>query len=104
MKIKIEKQNILNAHSVGSSTAKAVIENLFPEVFKKEMQISFEEEGFYVEDELLLAERSHGEYANKAFYLSDNYDWEVKIDSDGLLCLIPTPKKKYITAGCFLAK
>lgn len=34
--------------------------------------------------------RSFGEYANKALWLSESFEWEIKRDSDGWLCLIPT--------------
>jgi hypothetical protein len=33
------------------------------------------------------------EYGNKAFGLSSKYNWEIKEDSEGALCLIPTKKK-----------
>lgn len=33
------------------------------------------------------------EYGNKAFGLSNKYNWEIKRDSEGALCLIPTKKK-----------
>jgi hypothetical protein len=32
-------------------------------------------------------------YANKSFWLNDEYNWEIKRDEDGVLCLIPTKKK-----------
>ena len=41
----------------------------------------------------ILAIRESGEYKNKSFYLSDDYNWEVKVDVHGALCLIPTKKK-----------
>lgn len=31
-----------------------------------------------------------GEYASKAFWLSQVFDWEIKKDSNRMLCLIPT--------------
>ena len=34
-----------------------------------------------------------GDYAHKSFWLNDRYDWEIKKDSKGQLCLIPTKKK-----------
>jgi hypothetical protein len=41
----------------------------------------------------LIAVRLDYEYANKAFWLSPSYDWEIKKDSSGYKCLIPTKKK-----------
>lgn len=37
--------------------------------------------------------RGSGEYENKSFWLSEIYNWEMKKDSIGKLCLIPTKKK-----------
>ena len=36
--------------------------------------------------------RNTREYRNKAFYLNADLNWEIKKDSEGLLCLIPTKK------------
>jgi len=36
--------------------------------------------------------RIDGEYEFKAIYLSADFNWEIKTDSEGLLCLIPTRK------------
>lgn len=41
---------------------------------------------------IFMAIRSVGEYKNKAFYLSDRYNWDIKTDSTGALVLIPTEK------------
>lgn len=40
----------------------------------------------------LLCDRLGGEYKGIAFCLSGYYNWEIKEDSDGVLCLIPTNK------------
>ena len=37
--------------------------------------------------------RVGGEYENKAFALHEDYNWEIKKDSFGFVCLIPTKKK-----------
>ena len=42
---------------------------------------------------VLLGTRNGGEYKNKSFYLNNSlYNWELKTDSMGTLCLIPTKK------------
>ena len=41
----------------------------------------------------LIAVRLDYEYANKSFWLSPSYDWDIKEDSFGYKCLIPTKKK-----------
>ena len=39
-----------------------------------------------------IAVRNSDEYQNKAFYLNPIYDWEIKKDAYGILCLTPTKK------------
>jgi hypothetical protein len=41
----------------------------------------------------LIAVRLEYEYANKSFWLSPMFNWEIKKDDTGNLCLIPTKKK-----------
>jgi hypothetical protein len=40
----------------------------------------------------ILEVRDSDEYKNKAFYLSDDFNWEIKSDPIGVVCLIPTKK------------
>ena len=40
----------------------------------------------------LLKVRNGNEFKNKAFFISPDYNWEIKKDSVGELCLIPTKK------------
>jgi hypothetical protein len=44
-------------------------------------------------DNEFLTIRNCFEYTNKAFWLNDKFNWEIKKDSDDELCLIPTRKK-----------
>ena len=37
--------------------------------------------------------RVHGEFENKSYWLSNDYNWEIKIDDRDQPCLIPTKKK-----------
>ena len=41
----------------------------------------------------VIEKRYYGEYAHKSLLLEDVYNWEIKKDSKGKLCLIPTKKK-----------
>jgi vacuolar-type H+-ATPase subunit I/STV1 len=46
------------------------------------------------DDNSFIQFRDFGEYKNKAFYLDDDsYNWELKKDSENMLCLIPTKKQ-----------
>jgi hypothetical protein len=40
----------------------------------------------------MLDVRDSDEYKNKAFYLLDDFNWEIKRDPIGVVCLIPTKK------------
>jgi len=40
----------------------------------------------------MIAIRKESEYEDKAFYLNGDFEWEIKTDSENLLCLIPTHK------------
>ena len=40
-----------------------------------------------------ITRRVGGEYEDKAFVLTGKFDWEIKTDSFGYICLIPTKKK-----------
>lgn len=40
-----------------------------------------------------VTRRVGGEYENKAFVLTGKFNWEIKTDSFGYICLIPTKKK-----------
>jgi len=44
-------------------------------------------------DSYTIQIRDSGEYKNKAFYLDNDYNWEVKKDNENILCLILTRKK-----------
>jgi hypothetical protein len=98
------KEQILEAAKTSPEARKALIE-LFPEIFqeKKYFDLSklpkplFSNEdarsaGFY--DKNFLQVRKYDTYANKAFYLSNHYNWELVEDETGMLCLIPTKKEK----------
>jgi hypothetical protein len=41
----------------------------------------------------VIEKRFDGEYGHKSLLLDDAYNWEIKKDSKGYLCLIPTKKK-----------
>jgi hypothetical protein len=41
----------------------------------------------------MLDVRDSDDYKNKAFYLLDDFNWEIKRDPIGVVCLIPTKKK-----------
>lgn len=106
MELKVTKENVLKA-AEKCSTAKQVLKEMFPEAFEDDKYfiltklsrtkdaVLFTDEdatsaGFI--DNQFMQIRSRGEYAGKAFFLSKLYEWEMKIDSRGDICLIPTKK------------
>lgn len=61
--------------------------------YLKHTNYSIDIEKLNFTDNYLMEIRNSGEYKHKAFWLSDEYHWEIKIDSDEDICLIPTKKK-----------
>jgi len=49
--------------------------------------------GFCDNNYYVIRDRQHGSYSKKSFLLSSQYNWEIKKDELGELCLIPTKKK-----------
>lgn len=109
--IKLTKEEILVAYDKACEEGKKVLRSLFPEIFKSkyfdlsklklinkrsEPLIHFftlesaVNAGFHTQH--FIAIRLGDKYENKAFFLSNVYNWELKEDDDGILCLIPTKK------------
>lgn len=42
---------------------------------------------------LLIGRRIKGIYVGKSFFLSEDFNWEIKEDDEGAMCLIPTKRK-----------
>lgn len=98
-----KKEALLEAAEV-SEKAKEILKKEFPEVFESQMFFDVNkllpgkrhifsmesslEAGF--DDDEFFAIRGGGIYKNKAFYLSDDCDWELRRDDWGSLCLVPT--------------
>jgi len=89
--LKITPDKVLSA-AEKCPQAKAVLKEMFPEVFEsdKSIDLSFLEGFDYRFMELRKGWNS--EYNEKSFWLSPNYNWELKADRDGILCLVPTKK------------
>jgi hypothetical protein len=49
--------------------------------------------GFCDDNFYIIRDREWGEYKKQSFLLSEKYNWEIKTDALGQLCLIPTKKK-----------
>lgn len=49
--------------------------------------------GFYDSALYVIRDREMGKYSKKSFLLGHQYNWEIKTDEFGQLCLIPTKKK-----------
>lgn len=104
MKLEITKERILEAASK-CSTAKETLKTLFPEVFEHDKY--YDMEGAITGDDNsldasklprdcinrpIIRIRGSGEHKHRAFYLSNDCNWEFKKDSEGSLVLIPTKK------------
>ena len=72
---------------------KEKIEKAFPFVKEDDKSVFIRRGHFSTKDNVIvICDRSSGEFKEKAFTLNSNYNWEIKTDSDGTLCLIPTKK------------
>lgn len=91
--LKITKEKVLEA-AEKCSEAKKVLEALFPEAFDD--GVVLKQQGYDIADvktnNIVMYIRGGGEYAHKALFLNDVYNWEIKRDSSDDLCLIPTRK------------
>lgn len=120
---KLSRKGLKEIHSVACSTWKVNLENyskrntledyieltnievnhIFNSCTKEQLPIvskylkqddgSVDLETLCLRDNEFLTIRNCFEYTNKAFWLNDKFNWEIKKDSDDELCLIPTKKK-----------
>lgn len=102
MKLEITKERILEAASK-CSTAKETLKTLFPEVFDEDKYVDLSPavlEGGNFDTTKLPRDRRRpfiqirvgGEYEMKSFYLSREFNWQLKKDTYGEFVLIPTKK------------
>lgn len=97
MELKTTKEKVLEAASK-CPTAKAALEKLFPECFKKEMKKieSFGVSRTVNQNPYMYIGYTHvydGSLWDKCFILQeDQFNWSLKRQEDGLLLLIPTKK------------
>lgn len=91
MKLEITREKVLEAAGK-CSTAADILKTLFPEAFDRSVdcrdfpQITLEGISNVMEC------RERYEYAGHAIYLNNTFNWELKKDSNNMLCLIPTKK------------
>ena len=116
---KLSRKGLKEIHSVACNAWKGALEHYgtrnpledYVELSKQEVQTMFNEctkeqlpivSKYLKEDDLSvyfgdkvkeIRVRKSGEYANKSLNLNDVFDWQIKKDSEGKLCLIPTKKK-----------
>lgn len=105
----VNEDFVLKAHAAACSSWKQQIEEQFPDLFKKEVDLlklkvntslSDKHKIFTTESVIdavnhshLLEIRNYGKYAGKAFWLSNEFNWEIKYDENKMMCLVPTKEK-----------
>jgi hypothetical protein len=100
---KLEGMGIRNSLEDYIEVTQSEVDEMFKACTKDQLPIvskylkqddgSIDLETLYLRDNEFLTIRSCFEYTNKAFWLNDKFNWEIKKDSDDELCLIPTKKK-----------
>jgi len=86
--MKITKKQI---KELAESSMNAKLKKWYPKVFD-DKYLNEEELNKILRDTYSISVRSGSEYKEKSFYLTNFYNWEIKKDSFGILCLIPTKK------------
>lgn len=92
--LKVSKEKVLEAASK-CSNAKEILKTLFPEVFVEDKSVDLvklRDSGSKESVPSILGIRNHGKWKGKVFYLHSYYNWEIKVDIHGELCLVPTKK------------
>ena len=82
------------------SAQKKVLLEIFNGFFEKEIDLldlkTINNLSLFIPDgdkaNALIAIREYGDYAKKSFYLNSNFNWEIKKDSIGVCCLVPSIK------------
>lgn len=106
--ITIAKSIVLTMYEIGNNDVKTVLKYMFPEILNAHKHFNLfalaHDQTYIFDDEkskkagffgrTFMSVRQSGEYTGKAFFLSNNYNWELKIDSKGMICLIPTAIKE----------
>ena len=88
----IDKERVIAAAAKCSKT-KEILKTLFPEVFDPSVKILGEFVFLDEDGTSLLTKRVSLELKEKSFWLnSDSFNWQIKRDLGGVLCLIPTRK------------
>lgn len=87
--IKEAKKQIAEANELIEKANEMIKQNQCEESIFLDKETLYE----FLTEESAIAIRGDGEFKDKSYYLSGFYDWEIKTDSQGFLCLIPTIKK-----------
>lgn len=82
--IEVSDELYKEGYKDASESQKKVLDGIFGK--SKEVDITERPVNYF------LIPRIDGDYKDKSFYLSNNYNWEIKKDNEGELCLIPTNK------------
>lgn len=89
MELKVESEKVLEAAKICNETRK-VLMTMFPEAFKQERLLK----GFEYkrgQNPFLCVTHTSEEFKERAFYLNDEYNWELNFYADSWY-LIPTRK------------
>ena len=89
--LEIKKSRVIEAAKT-SPEAEKLLAKLFPEVIKKDKSVEVPSVDIKIDGMSAIQKRISCEYEDKAFYLSNSFDWRIERDSGNCLCLIPTKK------------
>ena len=89
--LEIKKSRVIEAAKTSVEAAE-LLAKLFPEVIKKDKSVEVPSVDIKIDGMSAIQKRVASEYEDKAFYLSNSFDWRIERDSGNCLCLIPTKK------------
>ena len=99
----LEGYSIRNSFEDYIELTQGEVDNMFNACTKEQLPIvskylkqndgTFDLKGIRISENDFIEVRDNFEYKNKSFYLNDDFNWEIKKDSNDILCLIPTKKK-----------
>ena len=87
--LKITPDKVLSA-AEKCPQAKAVLKEMFPEVFEEDKYLDLSSIKI---TGAIIQKRVEGEFKDKSFCLNKSFNWEIIIDDENMICLVPTKKK-----------
>lgn len=92
-KIEIDDFYLKELYKKGTQKQKDLAKE-FKLILEEDLSVNVGEHKIYSKDGSLLMEiRRFDKYRGKGFFLAREFDWDIMVDEQNILCLVPTLKK-----------